>query len=164
MTPNAAFIPFAAVVPMVGWAMAVGGTARPWIINETPSMPRGLYRAVSAPAEPRAVVTLSPPRSARAYLRGLGAPDDALLLKRVVAGAGERACVSGHTLTWPSGSAVALVADRQGRRLLRWQDCRRLAADELLVMGDSAASFDSRYFGPIHRSSIHGVYKEVLRW
>ncbi|WP_421936120.1 S26 family signal peptidase [Phenylobacterium sp.] len=164
MTPAAALTLLAAVIPTAGAAVAHEGPARPWIVNETPSMPRGLYRAIAAFPERGAVVALSPPPSARAYLRRLGARDDALLLKRVVAGAGARACMSGQVLTWPSGSAIALDTDRQGRRLKPWQGCRRLEADELLVIGDSAASFDSRYFGPIRRSSIHGVYREVFRW
>jgi type IV secretory pathway protease TraF len=136
----------------------------PWLINETPSMPRGLYRRTPDTPRPGALVSLEPPAAARSYLASLGAPPDARLLKRVVAGPGERVCSDGARLTWPQGSAVRLARDRQGRALSVWRGCRPLGADELLVVGDSPASFDSRYFGPVRQAAVLGVYREVWRW
>ncbi|WP_307369075.1 hypothetical protein [Brevundimonas sp. SORGH_AS_0993] len=31
-------------------------------------------------------------------------------------------------------------------------------------MGDTAASFDSRYFGPVRADRLEGVFWEVLTW
>ncbi|MFW2345454.1 MAG: S26 family signal peptidase [Brevundimonas mediterranea] len=46
----------------------------------------------------------------------------------------------------------------------QWSDCRRLAADEVFLVGDTAGSFDSRYFGPVRTAEVIGVYREVLTW
>jgi len=40
-----------------------------------------------------------------------------------------------------------------------WQDCRRLAADELFI----PTSFDGRYYGPIERARVVGVYRMIWR-
>jgi type IV secretory pathway protease TraF len=42
------------------------------------------------------------------------------------------------------------------RALPGWSGCRSLEHDELLLIGDHAASFDSRYFGPVRTSSVEG--------
>lgn len=134
------------------------------VINESHSLPRGLYlRSFGGPARDR-IVALVPPVTAQAYLTQLGAPADAQLLKRVAAGAGERVCRSGPWLTWPDGKAMALARDRRGHLLPAWQGCHRLSTDEVLVMGDTALSFDGRYFGPVRRSALGGVYREVVSW
>lgn len=136
----------------------------PWLVNETPSVPRGLYRLTPARAGPGDIVAVRPPAAARAYLTALGAPPDARLLKRMSAQAGETVCRRGHKLSWPRGAAIALAKDRAGRVLPRWSGCRRLGPDERLVVGDTSLSFDSRYFGPVTTADIDGVYEEVWRW
>jgi type IV secretory pathway protease TraF len=139
-------------------------TPAPWLINETPSLPRGLYVRSLAPPAPGGVVAVRPPAAVRPYLASLGAPAEARLLKRVAAGPGETICREGRWLTWPRGEVIALDHDRRGRALAAWRGCRRLGAEELLVVGDSAASFDSRYFGPVRLGAVEGVYKEAWRW
>lgn len=136
----------------------------PWLVNETPSVPRGLYRLTPARAGPGDIVSVRPPAAARAYLAALGAPPDARLLKRVSAQAGETVCRRGQRLSWPGGAAIALAKDRAGRVLPRWSGCRGLGPDGLLVVGDTPLSFDSRYFGPVTTAQIDGVYEEVWRW
>lgn len=54
--------------------------------------------------------------------------------------------------------------DRRGASLPAWRGCRTLAADELLLLGDTATSFDGRYFGPVRRAEVEGIYREVLQW
>jgi type IV secretory pathway protease TraF len=158
------FILFVAVVA----ALATTGCSRaqpaPWLINESPSLPRGVYRLTGALASPGAIVALTPPPLGARYLAGLGAPPGARLLKRVAATQGETICRRGQQLTWPHGAATALPRDRQGRTLPQWAGCRALGADEVLVLGDTANSFDSRYFGPVRTSEIEGAYREVWRW
>lgn len=134
------------------------------LINETPSLPKGLYvRTTKAPVV-GAIVALPPPASARPYLAGLGAPDGMRLIKRVAAAEGDRVCVSRARLQTLGRSDPILTRDRRGAPLPAWRGCRRLGAGELIVLGDTAGSFDSRYFGPVRRSAIDGVFMEVLRW
>lgn len=140
------------------------GSPAPWVINETPSVPPGLYRRIARAPEVGRYVTVTPPPAAAAYLRTLGAPADARLLKRVAAGPSERVCTRPGVLAWPGGEVRTRARDRRGRPLLAWRGCRPLQADELLVLGESAASFDSRYFGPVRRSAVAGVYEEVWTW
>ncbi|WP_293383295.1 S26 family signal peptidase [Phenylobacterium sp. SCN 70-31] len=150
---------------------ASGGTASwlqaqptPWLINETDSLPRGVYLRTAGALRIGVVVAAAPPMSARSYLDELGASADARLLKRIAAGPGEEVCRDGARVSWPRGAVVARVADRRGRALPTWSGCRRLTGDEFLLLGDTATSFDSRYFGPAPRAAIHGIYKEVWRW
>ena len=65
------------------------------------------------------------------------------------------------------GRSVAQLrdSDAQGRPLLPWRGCRRLAADELFVLSEtSPASFDSRYFGPITRERVIGRARPLWIW
>jgi type IV secretory pathway protease TraF len=135
------------------------------LVNESPSLPKGLYlRSLDQAPRPGGVVAVEPPAFARRYLASLGMPASVPLLKRVAAVGGERVCRRGAELSWAGRTAVALPHDRRGASLPVWSGCRRLGADELLVIGDTATSFDSRYFGPVRRSSLIGVYVEALRW
>ena len=139
-------------------------SSAPWLINETPSLPRGLYFRSWAPPAPGKIVAVAPPAAVRLYLASVGAPPAARLLKRVAAGPGETVCREGRRLTGPWGAVIALDRDRRGRPLPTWRGCRRLEADEILVLGDSAASFDSRYFGPVRLAAVEGVYREAWPW
>jgi len=59
-------------------------------------------------------------------------------------------------------SAAVLPADRWGRLLPSWQQCRQLRPGELfLLSATNPASFDSRYFGPISASAVIGVAHPV---
>jgi type IV secretory pathway protease TraF len=136
----------------------------PLLINETASLPRGLYRRTGKPMAPGAIVAFQAPPRVRAYLAGLGASPRARLLKRVAATGGEVVCRNGSDVTWPRGAVTALTFDRRGRSLPVWRGCRRLAEDEVFVLGDTALSFDSRYFGPVGRAAADGAYREVWRW
>ncbi len=151
----------------LGLALAghtLGPTPR-LLVNESHSLPRGLYRWVGTVPHRGDVVAIRPPAVAAAYLASLGAPSDLPLLKRVAAMDGDRLCLDAAGLRWPGG-ATGPVADRDrtGRDLPNWRGCRRLGRDHLLVMGDSPSSFDSRYFGPVERGAVTGVYRELVRW
>ena len=85
------------------------------------------------------------------------------LLKRVGAVAPQEVCVFG-ALVWIDGVPVAAVrsADRLGRPLPSWPQCRRLQAGELFLLSTTnPASFDSRYFGPASTSAVIGVAHPV---
>ena len=59
-------------------------------------------------------------------------------------------------------SATVLPADRWGRPLPSWQQCRLLNSGELFLLSvTNPASFDSRYFGPVNASAVLGVAHPV---
>lgn len=85
------------------------------------------------------------------------------LLKRVGAVAPQHVCVF-DALVWIDGVPVAAVrpADRLGRALPSWPQCRQLRPGELFLMSaTNPASFDSRYFGPVSTSAVIGVAHPV---
>ena len=134
------------------------------LVNESPSLPRGLY--LQRPGEPRigSIVAVPQPATARPYLAALGMPDEVLLIKRVAARGGDRVCRDGEVIRTPRRRVQAHARDGRGAALPAWSGCRRLAAGELFLLGDTPNSFDSRYFGPVPRAAITGVYREVLTW
>lgn len=81
------------------------------------------------------------------------------LLKRVGAIAPQEVCVAGGIVRIDGvPSAAVLRADRLGRPLPAWQQCRRLQPGELFLLSvTNPASFDSRYFGPVSVSTVIGV-------
>ena len=163
MTPQR-LTPVLASIVLFASAACSPARPAPWLVNETTSLPPGVYRRTDEPIVRGAIVALRPPSDARAYLAGLGASPQAQLLKRVAATRGEVVCRRGLQVTWPRGAVTARAADRRGRPLAEWRGCRRLAGDQVFVLGDSALSFDSRYFGPVRRAAVHGVYREAWRW
>jgi type IV secretory pathway protease TraF len=137
----------------------------PVLVNESPSVPRGLYaRDPGASLRPGVFVATPQPPLARAYLAGLGMPSGVRLLKRVAAAGGDVVCRRGDRLQ--VGPRVVRVAarDRRGAGLPAWSGCRRLTADEVFLLGDTPGSFDSRYFGPVRVSDVDGVFREVMTW
>jgi len=85
------------------------------------------------------------------------------LLKRVGAIAPQTVCVF-DALVWIDGVPVAAVrpADRLGRPLPSWPQCRQLRPGELFLLSTTnPASFDSRYFGPVSASAVIGVAHPV---
>jgi len=134
------------------------------LVNESPSLPEGLYLRTHGPATRGTVVAIPQPDEARAYLGGQGMPADVLLIKRVAATAGDRVCRRGSDLVTPGRTVRVLDRDRRGVDLPGWTGCRRLVRDELFLLGDTGTSFDSRYFGPVRRATVTGVYRETLTW
>ncbi|MFN7110107.1 MAG: S26 family signal peptidase [Brevundimonas sp.] len=135
------------------------------LVNESPSLPKGVYvRRPAARPTPGAVVAVRQPNVARAYLGELGMPAPVLLIKRVAAVEGDPVCRRGFGLQTPERVVTAHLVDRRGRALPQWRDCRRLRAGEFFLLGDTADSFDSRYFGPVRAGEIKGVYQAVVSW
>ncbi|WP_186151765.1 S26 family signal peptidase [Burkholderia gladioli] len=85
------------------------------------------------------------------------------LLKRVGAVAPQAVCVAGGIVRIDGvPSAAVLRADRMGRPLPSWSQCRRLEPGELFLLSTTnPASFDSRYFGPVAASTVIGVAHPV---
>lgn len=135
------------------------------LVNESPSVPRGLYlRQPGAAPEKGAMVALPQPPIARRYLGALGMPDEILLIKRVAAVGGDPVCRRGQLVSTPGRVVPVLDHDRSGVALPGWIGCRRLGPDELFLLGDTPGSFDSRYFGPVRTRDLEGVFRETLTW
>lgn len=152
----------APVLALFGAALAVRANAGPLLLqNVTPSLPLGLYLRTPDAPKTGIIIAVRQPEPARGYLRDLGYPPDALLLKRVAAGPGDRACRLGDRVVVARRFVGAFDHDSKGQRLPVWRECRALRQDELFLLGDTAGSFDSRYFGPVKRSEVVGVYRKV---
>jgi len=136
----------------------------PLLVNESPSLPMGVYRRLGDDIRRGAIVAAPQPDRGRPYLAGLGMPAEVVLIKRVAAVGGDRVCVQGDRVVAGETVRTAHSRDSRGRRLPRWSGCRRLQEGELFLLGDTPGSFDSRYFGPVDRTAVTGVYREVFRW
>lgn len=152
----------------LAWASLVSPTPR-LVYNPSDSVAVGWYRVdplhprASSPPRPLAVnsivLTRLPVDAAvlaaqRGYL-----PTRVPLLKRVGAVAPQHVCIF-DALVWIDGVPVAAVrpADRLGRELPSWRQCRQLRDGELFLLSSTnPASFDSRYFGPVSASAVIGV-------
>ncbi|RYD59972.1 MAG: S26 family signal peptidase [Sphingomonadales bacterium] len=147
--------------------LTIAAPPRPRIIwNASPSAPIGLYR-VAAPddvAPGDMVIARGPERyrglaAARGYL-----PATVPLVKRVAGAAGDEVCalddaifVNRHMI------ARRRAVDAKGRTMPWWEGCERLRGRQLfLLMEDSAASFDGRYFGLTSGADVVG--KAHLLW
>ena len=143
-------------------------------VNLTDSIPLGLYRTTNIKSLKNSFVIFCPDdRPAfrqginRGYIDSGLCPDGyGYLMKKVVATKGDRVSVT------PEGIFVnqALIPfskpqsqDGMSRLLPRWQALNyQLKEDELITMtSQSAWSFDSRYYGPVHLRQIKGVITPV---
>ncbi|TPG56577.1 S26 family signal peptidase [Sphingomonas glacialis] len=119
--------------------------------NASASAPIGLYAVTpGAPVEAGDMVIAHVPdpwrmmAAERHYI-----PANVPLVKRVAAVAGDEVCALGQEI-FINGKWVVerRMADAKGRPMKSWSGCVRLRGRQLfLVMSDSPASFDGRYFG-----------------
>jgi len=86
-----------------------------------------------------------------------------LLIKRVVAAAGDTVCRKGGEVTL-NGRPVATArsADSEKRALPIWNGCVTLTTSDVFLLGDTAGSYDGRYFGVTRASEIVGRADLVL--
>ncbi|MDY0105250.1 S26 family signal peptidase [Achromobacter sp.] len=160
---------FAAVgLAALAWAALVQPLPR-LVYNPSNSVPVGWYRvqpldhrAASLPVGSIVLTRLPADVGALAAQRGY-LPAHAPLLKRVGAFAPQEVCITGRVVRIDGVlSAALLPADRWGRPLPSWQQCRRLEPGELFLLSvTNPASFDSRYFGPVSTSAVIGVAHPV---
>jgi conjugative transfer signal peptidase TraF len=133
--------------------------------NASASAPIGLYRVGGTDLATADMVIAWLPAAARDFAaRRHYLPANVPLVKRVAAEPGDTVCGLGREI-FVNGHRVArrLVRDGAGRPMLWWTGCVTLRNGALfLLMADSPASFDGRYFGPTNRSDIVG--KASLLW
>jgi len=109
------------------------------------------------------ILTRVPPDAAALAAQRGYLPTHIPLLKRVGAVAPQHVCIV-NGLVHIDGVSVAAVlpADRLGRALPVWPQCRRLQFGELFLLSTThPASFDSRYFGPVNASAVIGIAHPV---
>ncbi|WP_122465630.1 S26 family signal peptidase [Brevundimonas lutea] len=158
-------LPAVATVVLTGVGAAAQSAPDIALVNESPSVPRGLYlRDPAAVVRRGDMVAIPQPADARPYLASLGLPAEIRLLKRAAGVAGDPVCRIGDTVEIDGRRVVVLASDRRGADLIQWRGCRRLQPDEVFLLGDTPGSFDSRYFGPVRVSDLDGVFRETLTW
>jgi conjugative transfer signal peptidase TraF len=129
--------------------------------NLTPSAPKGLYRierngwnvgdrVVVAPSQ-----TLAADLAVRDILR-----NGKLLIKQVAAAVGDEVCRQ-NTEVSVNGRVVARAKVRgsDGALLPSWQGCLVLGDAQVFLLGDTAQSYDGRYFGI---TSAHDVIGRAI--
>lgn len=147
-----------ALAAILALALPVAAGSAQLVWNVTPSAPAGLYRIVREPWTRGDRVAVLPGANLGADLAQRGVlPSGRLLIKKVAAISGDRVCRQGEEVSI-SGRRVAeaRVKDSQGRRMPAWQGCVRLTADDVFLLGDTASSYDGRYFGVTPANAIIG--------
>lgn len=129
------------------------------IWNSSSSVPRGLYWVEHSGKIRRGdfVVARMPPQARQLANERNYIPATVPLIKKVAGLAGDRACANGPILRVGRRLVVhRLRKDPSGRNLPWWNECRRLSAHEVVLIGSSRLSFDARYFGPTGFDQIEG--------
>lgn len=128
--------------------------------NASASAPIGLYWvSPGAPiAQGNMVIARVPERYRHMAAERRYLPMNVPLVKRVAAGPGDEICALGGSIFLDGKPIVRrLEKDGKGRPMPRWQGCIRLRWGQyFLLMTDSPASFDGRYFGISTASDIFG--------
>ncbi len=154
-----------------GLMLALGATVvmppRPRLVwNPSASAPIGLYALSDAGSLARGdmVVARLPGEFRMFAARRHYLPANVPLVKRVAGVPGDKVCAVGARI-FVNGQLVAsrLSRDGTGRVMPRWAGCVSLAEGRyFLLMAESGASFDGRYFGVSEASDIVG--KARLLW
>ncbi len=146
-------------------------------INETPSLPIGLWRITPANGvlTRGAIVSVCLPKEiadavqARRYLaKGNCQSGLQPVLKSIAAVSGDHIATTDRGVSVNGtliSSSVALGRDRRGRALhvLPAQETM-VQPGEIWLVSTKASSFDSRYFGPVPVSSLEGFARPVAVW
>lgn len=75
----------------------------------------------------------------------------------------ENGCAEGERVTLDGGRVLTRLArDGAGRMLPAWASCRTLGPDDVFLLGDTADSFDRRYWGPVRLGRIDGVWRPLF--
>lgn len=130
------------------------------LFNHSPSVPVGFYIRESSDSAHGMFVTVRARDVAPIEAAAHDYDDEGdRFIKRVAAIAGQHVCSDGRSLS-VDGVPVAMVQYRADAPP-GWVGCRTLATSEILLLGDSADSFDGRYWGPIPDDLIEGVWRPL---
>lgn len=126
--------------------------------NATASAPPGLYRIEREHWTTGDRVAVLPTDNLAADLDRRGVlPRGKLLIKRVAAAGGDTLCRRDYTVS-VNGVILAEAKsnDSSGQPLPSWQGCITLNENQVFLLGDTAGSYDGRYFGETQASQIVG--------
>ena len=144
-------------------------------VNVTRSIPLGFYRATSAQVHKGDYVMFCPPARdvfrlalERRYIEPGSCPSGSYpMMKRVLAAKNDRVRIG------PDGIAINGVSvpnskprstDEAGRALPSFVGEGVLGSGDVILLGESLISFDSRYFGPIPRQQITTAIQPIVTW
>ena len=135
-----------------------------FVWNLSPSAPGGLYRIERGNWTVGDRVAVLPSKDLAIDLAARGVlPNGKLLIKRVVAAAGDSVCrVESTVFVNDEAMAQAKSTDSTGEPLPSWQGCTSLNESQVFLLGDTAGSYDGRYFGVTPRAEILGQAMLVL--
>lgn len=132
------------------------------LFNATPSVPTGFYVRSDALVHEGAFVTVGAADVAGDYAAVRGFTDTGdRFIKRVAAREGVRVCAEGERVRVGAETLTRATHDSAGRALPTWEGCHVLHAGEVFLLGETADSFDSRYFGIVREDAIEGVWKRL---
>ncbi len=147
-----------------GVMLALAGNTRDVILyNHSPSVPAGFYLRTDDALARGTTVTVRAVDVARAYAAARHFTDAGdRFIKRVAATRGQVVCANGAAITIDGAVAAQRIGrDSAGRALPTWEGCRTLTAEEVFLLGDTADSFDGRYWGPTPERLIEGVWRPL---
>jgi len=138
------------------------------VYNPTDSVARGWY-LIGPPVALHAgsIVLVRLPAGVAAFAAQRGyLPAGVSLLKRVGAVAPQVVCVRRGVVHIDSVAVGAVLAhDSAHQPMPSWTQCRLLAEGELFLLSNThPASYDSRYFGPVHASAVIGNAQPLWTW
>lgn len=161
----------------IGLAVLAGIVAILWpaerhalvLYNDSASVPLGFWLRSEAAITKGSVIAFRPPAPAMPYVSAHMSEyvHHDLILKYVVAVAGDTICRTAANVFTVNGDAlgVAAMRDERGVILPHWQGCRRLGPGEVAVFSNHIPnSFDSRYYGAVPAQDIRGVYRPLWTW
>lgn len=162
-----------ALILALGATAALAGAGG--LVNTTPSYPRGLYLPLGRAARVGDLVAFCPGSAvasygmARGYLHPGRCPSGSVpLIKRMAAAGGDEVAIGPAGVRVdgrPLKNSKPLSRDGLGRPLPQLRLSQTLSAKQVLLMSDyEAASFDSRYFGPLDRAGVMRAMRPVLTW
>jgi conjugative transfer signal peptidase TraF len=152
---------FISTISMAAIAMLsapVDASAARFVWNLTASAPAGIYRIERKGWAVGDRVAVVPSRDLAADLDRRGVlRRGKLLIKRVVAATGDRVCRQNDEVSINRDRMVrAKAAGFDGVVLPSWQGCMTLKARQVFLLGDTASSYDGRYFGVTSASDVIG--------
>lgn len=165
---NRRLLILAVVIASLGLLLLPQNPQKYFLINQTDSVPIGLYRLVpDRTFKVGDIIAFYPPPTVRSMMIERGyIGKETSLMKMVAATAGDHFCIdgSGNFSIMDQHMGTAKIQDSAGRALPALRGCYTLGSNEYLVLGFGTGSFDSRYFGAISPQEILGKAEPIFNW
>lgn len=154
-------LPF--IAALAGTAMLSSHVSPVLLYNPSPSIPAGFYWRASGTPRVGDLVFVPSVNAAPDYARQRDFVDRTdRFIKRIAATSGQVVCAKGDHVSVEDARVVRRLAyDKMGRALPTWSGCRRLADGEVFLLGDTADSFDGRYWGSTPLRVVDGPWRPL---